>query len=79
MIATAFVRVNPVPAGISVLRSTRPFAVKSNGTCLPRFGGWHCVCAKNAVPTMAPDWLTEVARLANSPGDRPEVAPDAVR
>ena len=54
-------------AGISVLRSTGPLAVEVNGTCLPGFGGWYCVCAKNAVPTMAPDWLTAVARLANAP------------
>src|SRR5450755_1483673 len=69
--ATASVRMNPVAAGMSVLRFTNPFIVEINGTCLPGLGGWYWVCAKNAVPTTAPDWLTEVALLAKAPATAP--------
>src|SRR5450631_4292714 len=67
LIPRASVSVKPVPGGISVLRSTNPFAVAMKGTCFPGLGGWYWVWRKTAVPTTWPEMLIALAVLARAP------------
>ncbi len=67
LIATASVRVNPVPAAISEFRFTKPLDPATNGTCFPGLGGWYCVCGKKAVPTIWPEILIAVALVDKAP------------